>query len=132
MSAYPPEGNVRVLITPEVMETMVVRDHLGRRLTWEWGEPNEFGDHTPTISVALDDPAPQDIADGQALRLLREALPSDWVMYVRDWSGPRWCVEVWDPYRSSYPPEPPEPWRLEEADTIAEAADACRKALEAR
>lgn len=84
--------------------------------------------------VAADPTLAQDIADGQALRLLRDALPKGWDMTVRTFAS-RWCVEVWDPY---YPPgrdDPPQPRYLEiagTAGTIAEAADACRKALEER
>lgn len=137
MSAYPPEGTVRVLVTPEVMEQMVVRDHLGRRLTWDWGEPNEFGDHTPTISVALDDPSAQDIEDGAALRRLREALPGSAVTV-----GPGWTQRDTGQFVMTVSVEKSEPsltsrrrhftraWG--EGPTIAEAADACRAALEGK
>lgn len=70
----------------------------------------------------------QDIADGQAIRLLREALPNEYLDFnvegvrTRGLNGepPDWDYEVLTFNAGGYGP------------TIAEAADACRKALEAR
>lgn len=76
---------------------------------------------------AADPDLDQDIADGQALRLLREALPdaNHFVTVESPFDGFGWTVSVDTIYHELSVVRA-------EADTIAEAADACRKALEAR
>lgn len=124
MSAWPPEGTVKVLMTPEVMEQMWSRDHLGRRVTIDWGEPDEAGFHEPTLSVALDDPAAQDLADGQALRLLREALAGKDAfvrVYTPEGSHDLHEAKVIGPYS--------DPMWVGAGVTLADAADKAREAL---
>jgi len=69
---------VNVRMTREVLEEMWTRDHLGRRVRIEWGEPDAEGYLTPTFTVDLDDPLAQDARDGEALRLLYAACPEGW------------------------------------------------------
>jgi hypothetical protein len=51
------EGDVfrKVRMSPELMEQLCTRDHLGNRLRVEWGEPDGEGFYTPTICVDYSD-----------------------------------------------------------------------------
>jgi len=70
--------------------------------------------------VFLADPhLAQDIADGAALRRLREALPEGWTVYTTGCATDV-HLRVWGKGR---------PELSIHRDTIAEAADACREAL---
>jgi hypothetical protein len=73
----------------------------------------------------------RDIEDGEALRLLLAALPDGWDVVVRNFAS-RWGVEVWDPYFPPTRDDPPQPRYLEIEETVAEAADKARAAIEAR
>lgn len=77
------------------------------------GEPGPFEIADATLA--------QDIEDGAALRLLREALPKAWTVYLTDCSSDV-HIRVWDTTRTQI---------SHHAPTIAAAADACRAALEA-
>ena len=81
------------------------------------------------IAALREDPSlAQDIADGQALRLLREALERrayNAMLTFRD--GDIWYVDVTDP---AGPDVDSDSYVLTvDGATIAEAADACRSAL---
>jgi predicted RNase H-like HicB family nuclease len=86
-------------------------------------------DHEGAAAAILDaDPhLAQDIADGQALRLLREAKPYGFFLTIEESYHDRggWLV-------TAHEPEGVASAEQGEGTTIAEAADACRKALEAR
>lgn len=51
----PHESTVKVFMAPELMEQWASRDIEGRRLTWDWGEPDAYGFHTPTVTTHDDD-----------------------------------------------------------------------------
>lgn len=65
----------------------------------------------------------QDLADGRALRLLLHALPKGWTFHVSECAGDV-HLRVWDSLPVAHVSY--------HGATIAEAADACRVALEAR
>lgn len=75
--------------------------------------------------LAVDPHLAQDIEDGAALRRLREALGEEWGGPNVDGSfGGGWRVQVWTGRGAGAV-------ITEKRSTIAEAADACREALEA-
>lgn len=92
------------------------------------GAPSTWAQEDAAAILRADPDLAQDIADGQALRLLREALPDGWEMsvdlYRDDLPGVQWKASA---YAARMPVA-----RAAYGATIAEAADACRKALEAR
>lgn len=45
----------KVLMSPELMREWATRDLGGNLLRWEWGEPDEDGFYTPTITVDYSD-----------------------------------------------------------------------------
>ena len=58
MGGQPVTGEPRylpVLIAPELMEQWATRDTEGNRLSWSWGEPDEDGFYTPTVTRNEDD-----------------------------------------------------------------------------
>jgi hypothetical protein len=70
--------------------------------------------------LATDFDLAQDIEDGRALRELREALPSGpWHIVITQWASGSTRVEAMGPMNEI----------SRRASSIAEAADACRKAL---
>lgn len=73
----------------------------------------------------------QDLFDGAALRRLRDALPKDWEAVPRI-TRENIAVEVWSPSGGGSYFEPPQPDIYKSGATVAEAADACREALEAQ
>jgi hypothetical protein len=46
---------VKILITPELLETLFTRDEQGNRLSLELGEPDAEGFYTPTITTHYED-----------------------------------------------------------------------------
>lgn len=44
----------KVRMSPELMADWASRDMFGRRLDWDWGEPDEEGFYTPTITTVDD------------------------------------------------------------------------------
>lgn len=75
------------------------------------------------VRIAQDDPhVEQDALDGQALRLLREAMPDGWTFFCTACAGDV-HFRVWARGQAEMSIH---------GATIAEAADACRAALEAR
>lgn len=76
--------------------------------------------------IAQEDPfAEQDARDGEALRRLREALPTGTFLSASFPDECRWLVEVLDGVHMG------DLVQRGDGATIAEAADACRAALEA-
>jgi len=87
-------------------------------------------EHEARFAVVYDDgantymlrgQAAQDLADGTALRRLREALPDDTHVALVQWPPDQWNVGV---MRDGGPSSPVVAMT---GDTIAEAADACRE-----
>jgi hypothetical protein len=96
----------------------------GRDASFEWMDDE-------AVTLFINDPTlEQDIADGQALRLLREACDRAepfraWFHVEYAWAmDQHWTVRVERHLKDVQ-------WDFI-ADTIAEAADACRAALEGR
>lgn len=85
-----------------------------------------------SLSAAQVQQANQDLDDGHALRLLKEALPEGYAMRCHPSMFERgiWFVDVWQT-RGARGPEPTDShhWLGLSGDTIAEAADKCREAL---
>ena len=88
-----------------------------------------MSEHEARFAVVYDDgantymlrgQAAQDLADGTALRRLREALPDDTHVALVQWPD-QWAAAVMRDGR------PPSPVVSMTGDTIAEAADACRE-----
>ena len=48
-------STIRVRVTPEVLDELFTRDHLGNRLSVDWGLPDADGFLTPTITVDYTD-----------------------------------------------------------------------------
>jgi hypothetical protein len=64
--ALPPDGQRLVLVSGDLLDLIGTRSERGNRLSYEWGEPDEHGWYTPTIT---EHHAPLDELDR-----LREAL----------------------------------------------------------
>ena len=79
-------------------------------------------------AIAYED---QDRADGEALRRLREALPERWGFTVSDYPGKTYLKDGQPAIQAMAWPDldMPIPNVERRGATIAEAADACRKAL---
>jgi hypothetical protein len=45
----------KVLMTPELMDEFATRTADGRLVEWSWGEPDDDGFYTPTVTVVNDD-----------------------------------------------------------------------------
>ncbi len=60
MTPETPDRNVHM--SPELMAEWATRDASGRLLTWEWGEPDEEGFYTPTITTVDDGKRLVDVA----------------------------------------------------------------------
>lgn len=83
--------------------------------------------------LAADPHLAQDIEDGAALRRLAAAVPDGWEAVVRVGGWHKWpMVEVWDPAYPVGRDDPPQPRYISSEATIAQAADACREAIEAQ
>jgi hypothetical protein len=48
-------STIRVRVTPEVLDELFTRDHLGNRLSVDWGLPDADGFLVPTITVDYTD-----------------------------------------------------------------------------
>ncbi len=53
--ATPPPGTRLVIVAVDFLEHWGTRNERGDRLTFEWGEPDEHGWYTPTITEHYDD-----------------------------------------------------------------------------
>lgn len=69
----PPRGTRLVLVSEDVTEIFAARSAEGRRLTFEWGEPDEHGWYTPAITEHDDDNLATQAAAAERARL-REAV----------------------------------------------------------
>jgi hypothetical protein len=101
------------------------------------GSPSHWSREDADAILAADAVLAQDIADGQALRLLREALPDGVVMRLEnllpDTPTEPGCLWSMDMERDDGSDEVGPLFDVTfDSPTIAEAADACRAALEAR
>jgi hypothetical protein len=50
----PPTGTRLVLMSEDLLATLGTRSLTGRLLTFEWGEPDEHGWYTPTVTEKED------------------------------------------------------------------------------
>ncbi len=68
----PPEGTRLVIVTDNLLDFIGTRSERGNRLSFEWGEPDEHGWYTPTITEHADDNLAQ--AERERLRLAVEGI----------------------------------------------------------
>lgn len=86
-----PPGTRLVLVAEDADHLFFGRDDAGNRLTFEWGQPDEHGWYTPTITAHYDDNLRSDVRDEVAERFLAAVLerPRTFALAVRvtDWGS---------------------------------------------